>query len=421
MNITHGNCIYTFDNDYVTVCKTLTTLDNLKHCVKVILTPPKTNEIRDVIDHIAHECKIKMFGALEHINDKYQRVSWNVKRSDMFFVLSPTLFQQFQLQSEVLTPWNLGMYNADIFKTPFSFQEKDELSIIVVPIAYPREEITLKEVDEWIDYGTLLQRYRTCVPTSIARLSMQARQNKLHLILDKVDDQPILVVHSEALQNALQHRHAGKLYQGELLSSKYPRFTKNFINKWDVYLYKLDNVLSADSLCLPISMPNGKIFHTFDQVKDCLNEALNEYNIHFSLNSKYQLQVEIKDNHVSIEFEDTLRDILAFDANRFKGKGIYSASDTMSLTRRIRFLYIYSNVSNDIRIGDTEAPLLGIAPFRIKSCRTLTEKVFKNPMYIPVRCDHMSQIDISIYDDAGKRIPFIKDMSTSLRLHFRQK
>ena len=69
-------------------------------------------------------------------------------------------------------------------------------------------------------------------------------------------------------------------------------------------------------------------------------------------------------------------------------------------------------------IGPYWPPLAPIGP---KSCRSLTEKVFKNPMYIPVRCDHISQIDIGIFDDAGKRIPFIMDTMTSLRLHFRQK
>ena len=72
-------------------------------------------------------------------------------------------------------------------------------------------------------------------------------------------------------------------------------------------------------------------------------------------------------------------------------------------------------------MGNTEAPLLAIVPFKYsQGCVRLKEKSFKNPMYINVSRAHISQIDIGIYDGAGKLIPFLHDAVTTLRLHFRQ-
>ena len=73
-----------------------------------------------------------------------------------------------------------------------------------------------------------------------------------------------------------------------------------------------------------------------------------------------------------------------------------------------------------IRIGDTEAPLLAVIPFNPKKCNILTEKTFKSLMYVNVKSDYLSQIDIGIYDGNGKLIPFRKDVVTTLKLHFRK-
>ena len=39
----------------------------------------------------------------------------------------------------------------------------------------------------------------------------------------------------------------------------------------------------------------------------------------------------------------------------------------------------------------------------------------------PFVCKYISQIDIAIYDGAGKLIPFYAGAVTSVRLHFRRK
>ena len=91
-----------------------------------------------------------------------------------------------------------------------------------------------------------------------------------------------------------------------------------------------------------------------------------------------------------------------------------------SLTRRINHLYIYSNLDKYVRIGDTEAPLLGIIPFISGQCKLMKEKTFDDPMYIPIRSNYVSQIDVQICDGAGDVIPFTDSAFTSLRIFMRE-
>ena len=91
------------------------------------------------------------------------------------------------------------------------------------------------------------------------------------------------------------------------------------------------------------------------------------------------------------------------------------------MTRRINFFYIYSNIGEIIRIGDTEAPLLAVLPFNPKSCQLMTEINFKNPMYVNVNSDRINQTDIGIIDYIRQLIPFRQDAMTDLQLHFRRR
>ena len=130
--------------------------------------------------------------------------------------------------------------------------------------------------------------------------------------------------------------------------------------------------------------------------------------------------MKVTEENVIVTMSKSLRDIFAFDESQFKGKGIYTGSGEFSLTRRILYLYIYSNISKYVPIGDTQAPLLAVIPFESGECRILREVKFQNPVYVPVRSEHISQIDMLICDGAGERVPFMHDATTVARLHFRK-
>ena len=119
--------------------------------------------------------------------------------------------------------------------------------------------------------------------------------------------------------------------------------------------------------------------------------------------------------------DDTLKDILGFDQNTFECGIDVAATAKVSLSRRINYFQIYSNINVNVRVGDVEAPLLTMIPYNPKDCSILSERVFKELRYVDLKSNYIPQIDISIYDDAGALIPFHKDAITSLTLHFRRK
>ena len=420
MNITHGNCVYTFDNDRVTVKRKVKSLQDARgHCFKVELERPKTNDVKHVIDHLILEFKKKLSSVIELRKNRngYTYLDWFMKDPNVFIILSEALYSKMGLESGVVTGWDDVFQNMTPYKKQFDFTPEDDLSVIVVSLDYKRQEFIIKEEGERVNFNTLLKRYNEIVPSSVAKLVSSDFER---IYIEKMNSDGIVVLHSKQLMKDLNHGVAGKFYRG-----KNPIAHRTFLNdyrgEWKVTLYTIDNVSSLYSTLSDTCTLEPSVFSSYEQMKDFLKAKFKPFEIDFDLNSRDHLQVKIKDEDLSIEFDDTVRDILAFDQNTYTGKGVFSASDTPSFARRIQFLFIYSNVSDSIRIGDTEAPLIGVTPFKPKSCQVLTEKIFKNPMYIPVIQNHISQIDIGIYDDAGMKVPFIEGMTTSLCLHFRQK
>ena len=162
----------------------------------------------------------------------------------------------------------------------------------------------------------------------------------------------------------------------------------------------------------------------FDEESEAIrfiNSRVKDRRILFGCNKKKHITLKILDESLKLTFDDTLRDIFGFDENIYSGPISFTGSGVFSLTRCIQYLYIYSNIATNIRLGNTESPLLAIVPFTNNNeCALLKEKVFKTPMYIRVKQNRISQIDIAIYDGAGQLVPFVADVPTTVRLHFRQ-
>jgi hypothetical protein len=133
------------------------------------------------------------------------------------------------------------------------------------------------------------------------------------------------------------------------------------------------------------------------------------------------VSLTINEPTVQVTLDDDFRDILGFKENTYQGKGTFSADKEFSLTRCINYFLIYSNVCDLTRIGETQSPLLAVIPFIPRMCKVITDKRFRSPMYIPVAPSSISQIDIAIYDDAGKEVSFHSEAKSIATLHFKQK
>ena len=161
---------------------------------------------------------------------------------------------------------------------------------------------------------------------------------------------------------------------------------------------------------------------TFSKHSDALtflHYVLNDNRFSFTIDADNYVSLTIKDDGVSISFDDNLRDIFALDKNTYNGKGTFAASGRFSLSRRIDYLYVYSNMGAHVRVGDTQAPLLAVLPFNTRACKPYHEHVFKYPMYVPLVHNRIAHIEIEIRDDAGQLVPFPGDSVTTLQLHFR--
>ena len=86
---------------------------------------------------------------------------------------------------------------------------------------------------------------------------------------------------------------------------------------------------------------------------------------------------------------------------------------------RVNSLWIYSNITQNQQVGDFKVPLLGIIPSQSDGRKRVHYTV--NPVHFQaLNRNHISEINIQIADDRGKRIPFIQSIVKSSPSHSSQ-
>ena len=415
MSATHSGCINTFDNDVLTLSRYYSTSAMLKKTPK----PIRIILIKRTLKDIVNEVNRKLKGILRvKLILKDTHCKWEMIDDKFCLAISPEIQKAFKLWEDVITTYDSTKGNYYDYPSGYVSQElsmKEQAYVMLVPVTYNGRKIVLKESNEQITPEVLLERFNERV--KIAGLRLDGR----HFIASKHCSTPhcdaSLLLFSEALLKVMSFRKGGMFQTEEKRYFAYD-FTRGFKEEWSVTEIKLDEVYSMfNPIGTDIVLSPQSFRRHEDAVKylNTLNEALE-----FSCNTANELQLQIKEENMTVTFSDTLRDIFGFDRNVYKGKGSHAASGSFSLARRISYLYIYSNISKHVRIGDTEAPLLGIIPFESGECHMLKEKTFEDPVYVPVRSDHISQIDILICDGAGDVVPFMHEAITILRIHFRK-
>ena len=412
MNMTYSGCVNTFHNDDIIIEKPFHVTERLKTShipirwdIRSITIPDIINELNETLDGVVKFTLDK--------NRKFYTFDFYVE--NVVLLLSNHLQKKLKLWNDVLCAWDNGKSNYDELNHDDE-KEPTDYYIVAIPLSHHKATIRLKEKNETISPDTFVQRFKERLNQY---LDIEQLHNNTRFTVYKLYNDNNLVLFSKSLHHMTSFRRAGMFAKDHIRYIGHS-FENNFKESWKVYVIPIDHVERETSkITIPIHLDSL----SFRQQKDAvsyLNKKVNKYNISFTL-FKNKLQLEINDTVTSVSFKNTLRDIFAFDQSTFSGKGIWKASDVFSLTRRIHYLYVYSNVSQFIRIGDTEAPLLAIIPFNTQLCNDrLQEKTFHEPMYVSVIQNPIHQIDICIYDDAGEMVPFTSNAVTSLRLHFRQ-
>ena len=400
MNMSYTGCVNTFYHDKVALSQVLDPKTRiLKTQSPVRWKVPHQNTLGDMMR------EMEDLKDIVEVNLPYSQ--WRIKLDHMFVVLSPNLATLMKLGHGVWTPWDINArkwfeFNAD---DPMP----DDISFTFVPISYSHETIEVKPSMYNMNIDELIESFNQKVPNATMlrnRESVQTTVSK-HVLIFSLE-----------LAHFMNYDHCG--INTKTSARRYvPNLRLSMDVPWTVDVYKLYKVDEhTDPLVQDIRLPPV----SFQKHKDAV-AYLNKYipGATFDMEKRNYIQVTIPNENVKVTFSDTLRDILAMDETTYTGPGRFTATGLFTLTRRIHYLYVYSSITDYVRIGNTEAPLLAVIPFSVSStCDILKEESYKNPMYIPLRHSNMSQIDIAIHDDAGALVPFVSEAATSLRLHFRQ-
>lgn len=89
------------------------------------------------------------------------------------------------------------------------------------------------------------------------------------------------------------------------------------------------------------------------------------------------------------------------------------------MNQGLSLLYVYCNVLEEQIAGDTMVPLQKIV-LVIGRHRENVTREYIYPQYVPVFMTHISELHISIRDDAGNKVPFGQGR-VQATLHFRRR
>ena len=422
VNLSHSNCISMFSNEKLTISEmdvSIKRLSDINQPYTLKLPSPPKGDRESLKRHVLAVNKT-LKGFLQFDVDKRYHASYVIENKDFVYVVSLAMRNNLKLWSDVIT-------DKDVFMQAFRpFNKTTDIttklwSVTLVPKSFLRSGThTLKAQAEKITPHELVKRFNSLVSKDISYMALDnAHMKNPHVVLHKPNNDGYLVLVNGPVAQACSWRQRG-LYDIDEHRYYASNFDRNYMPEWTVTVayigYSRDYL---DKLQKPISL-NNRQFLTVKEVCDYLNAKIDDDRIAFKSEKNRKMTLNILDDHLHVSFDDDLKDILGFSRNEYSGKGNHQAEVEVSFTRRIDYLYIYSNISEPCRIGDTKAPLLAVIPFNPKPCRIVTEKSFKIPMYVPVLYKHISQIDIAIHDGSGKLIPFHEDAVTTLRLNFRR-
>ncbi len=410
ISMTHSNCIDTFNYDRLRIREKMTNdsylaaiTSPIRFSISVQSTSTLTEKINDLLEEFKKFSIIFQVGRVKEKSNEFLR--WKVDKN-FYVVLSEDLKRFFNLLTPVLTAGDEDVNHLPIIKNA-------PLKELYIIIGHRTEsETVIKEKNKEMNRVDLINVFNARITTGDKLV-----ESEQMVSLQKLSDENTLLILSKELRESIGLKYCGYLNKGTYVFTAYD-IQRSFKEKWSISVYDLKTTrMGTEKVVRDVNLSRQQ-FLSLDSMVKYLN--LCHESVIFTLNKENFLKMEIKETDIGIEFDNDLRDILGFQSNKYSGPGVFRAKGELSLTCMIQFLYIYSNISKMIRIGDIKAPILAVVPFNPKPCRVTTERNFKLPMYVPVSYNHINQIDIGIYDDAGKLVPFHINSTTMLRLHFRQ-
>lgn len=156
-----------------------------------------------------------------------------------------------------------------------------------------------------------------------------------------------------------------------------------------------------------IGFPEG-YFEAADELVKVLNRILKRYATFKWITFENHVEVKLK-KKCALEFRGPLPQILGIPA---KLTPLNDTHDSIYIGDRINphinptyNMYVYCDLVQDERVGDTLAPLLRIVPIRGRHGKFITHTC-EDVQYKPLRGGLLDNVEIDIRDDQGNVIPF---------------
>lgn len=431
LTVDHSNCINTFNNDIITVVDKKRKLVQVRHPTKLTIPPPPpsqtpttstttsaTTQIYETREHYLKDLIERLNKLLKGIirfslNARCTTISYEMHTKQHYLYLSPTLQRAFGLNN-CLAQYDFVREGTIALRAPSLSEEN--CFMVLIPVDSPREIITLdKKSDQKWSYKVLVETIHSQLTRAkypYARLNVKTNRFETDSPTPLVSlDWPLLAaIGDKELQRILDDYNDGLIVP-----------MAHFENL-KLTLYPLNDATEyVEGPLVHRIMLEPRRFRSKQHLCEYVTKRINYDSIVLSQKDGVA-QLSISTPHLQLTFDKDVQDILAFDRQTYVGKCDATAADTISLTRRIDYFYVYSNIGEFVHIGNTEAPLLCVFPYNAAAaCGIITERNFKLPSYVQVKGDQFAQIDIGVYDGAGKPVPFQRDARTVVQLHFRRR
>ena len=142
------------------------------------------------------------------------------------------------------------------------------------------------------------------------------------------------------------------------------------------------------------------------------------YNEHLN---RFEIEVKNKELSVRLCLMNGLNDVLGFSKSEFDNfNNAYITADMqLNLLRGISSIFIYCDLCEQVRVGNTLSPLLRNVAFNPSRYGEMINVTYNNLIYIPLIKSFIDKIMIHLCDASGETIPFIEGLTTCI-LHFKR-
>ena len=416
--LSFSNCLYTFDNETISIGESRTKAYQHDFGCRINL-PSWTKTDRKT----AHNFVVNFLNqSLDNIMKLTPTTGLNFKvtiEKGWVVCFSKKLAHQLGYFINALTSHDSADTNESTRSGPWEY-EKDQFYVDVLPLNDETllKTIVLKPKNSDMTADSLAKKFNYLLQWNGKKVAKMEVAKSGHIIIEKLINDDLVLVVSEDFHKFLKHFSAAVHEKYDMRWWRYDH-SNQFSKEWSISLYK-KNIEGVGGHSFKRKILKNRIMKSTAEVVNYLNNTVNDTRIGFRHTNDI-LSLAVAGENIVVQLDDTLRDILGFDESNFESGKEVHAKDKISLTRRINYFAIYSNINADVYVGNVKAPLLTMFPFNPKDCSILSERQFKKFHYVDLKTNYIAQIDISIYDDAGSLIPFHRDAITSITLHFRRK